>query len=1374
MAQMKYKTKNNSDPKGKPKVYFTCHPDDKELYFEKLWEIISASHNVAMYYTEDMTEAFDDGDLDTDLGQMNLFVVPVTKRLLTEPCRAMDVDIAYAEKEKIPILPLMMESGLDELYSHPDKFGSRHYLAPFSDDTTAIRYPKKLKKFLESVLISDEMAKRIRAAFDAHIFLSYRKKDRRYAHELMKLIHNDPECWDIAIWYDEFLSPGESFWDGIQKALNDSDLFALLITPTLLEYTDGKPNFVIREEYPAALKAKKPILPAELLPTDHGALSESFEGLPDCIDPHDSAALKELLLQAIHKVAISANDRDSEHNFLLGLAYLDGIEVEANRQRGIDLITLASDADLTEAMKKLYSIYKEGNGTTANFENAIKLAERIYKKAVKQYGKKHPVSIDALCELADIRKRNLLIDDARGITAELYNKAYKLTEKVYGKKDPRLIDILLDQADLYDHGIINKDSLHYLEKAYEMQREVLGEDHTDTVDTLQRIARFYTYETLFENKIKAVALWEQLYALQCRLYGEDSKCARKSGKELTALREGMSAKQAEVIACDKEYRALSEALGENDTKTVDALSKLATAYEQASEYEKAEELHKTVYARLRSTLGKDHADPVAAKRRLAHTYEAQGDSKKALRLYKQIYSQQCRILGRNAPEISDHLIDISKVYVQSGAFIKMALFIERHLDLLIRSGAQVNEKVLESARMLPSIYMTLHMNKKAERSADRIYELHRNTLGDIHTDTVEALIVLCNMCCMHKAANIEKKAYTALESTYARVCEKRGATCSEVANMLSTLISHYEEQGLHQQAIALLEERCSEFLDKFGIDDPKTANELSNLAYYCQKAGMYLKAGELYGEVWKAQNRHLGPHHEDTKYTFTSLEDCLEELKGDPDYGALLEIYKDIKAQLPDEEDLDARLEEVYKADEAGDHEKAATLLETLYQYAVDAGDEEDLNAVAMLESIVTRYKKANNPNKVAEIYQRIYDLRCELQGTEHVDTLASKHELAYAHFELFNRKKALRLFNEVYDARCKVLGEEHPDTLMSKHYLAFAYYRAQERRKALELFEQTYASRCKVLGAEHADTLFTLRRVGTLNESVAMMVREEDPEESLSRFRKAKELYEQAYTSMRKVLGEGQEEALSILRCLGAVYKEFDDYQKAADAYGQEFASRCKVFGEEDHETSAPLSLQADAYAEMGEHRRSAELFSLLYSVYYKQKGADSWYTQDALKSTAEQCSLAGDHQTAIELYEEYYAVYLESSGEDEWETQQALKLLTEEKEKTASSDAPKLDKVHTDLFAKAFKANSSGDLGAALPLYAKTYEFRCEVLGSEHPLTLSALAELAAANAEAGNGKDARELYERLYTAACKVFGTEHKRTQSALQQLQKAKED
>ena len=154
MAEFSYRTKEKTEPKGKPRVYFTCHPSDFEQYFDKILTDIFKTHDCAVYYTEDMAEPMDETELEVSLGQMNLFVVPVTFRLLSQPNRAMDVDIAYAKQNNIPILPFMMEQGLDEIYAQPEKFDQRQYLNPRSTDLTEIRYEDKLKKFLESVLIS--------------------------------------------------------------------------------------------------------------------------------------------------------------------------------------------------------------------------------------------------------------------------------------------------------------------------------------------------------------------------------------------------------------------------------------------------------------------------------------------------------------------------------------------------------------------------------------------------------------------------------------------------------------------------------------------------------------------------------------------------------------------------------------------------------------------------------------------------------------------------------------------------------------------------------------------------------------------------------------------------------------------------------------------------------------------------------------------------------------------------------------------------------------------------------------------------------------------------------------------------------------------
>lgn len=53
---------------------------------------------------------------------------------------------------------------------------------------------------------------------------------------------------------------------------------------------------------------------------------------------HDEEFHKRLL-DSVMKIAITSNDSDPEHNFLIGLAYFEGIDVEIDKERGIVLIT---------------------------------------------------------------------------------------------------------------------------------------------------------------------------------------------------------------------------------------------------------------------------------------------------------------------------------------------------------------------------------------------------------------------------------------------------------------------------------------------------------------------------------------------------------------------------------------------------------------------------------------------------------------------------------------------------------------------------------------------------------------------------------------------------------------------------------------------------------------------------------------------------------------------------------------------------------------------------------------------------------------------------------------------------------------------------
>ena len=269
-----------------------------------------------------------------------------------------------------------MEPGLDGLFQqvmnrvHPG-YGQVQFLDRTAQTPGGIPYREKLKRRLETILVGDQLAQTVRKAFDAYLFLSYRKKDRSQARQLMELIHEIPFCRDVAIWYDEYLVPGEAWSQAINQAIDKSALVVLAVTPSLAE----PGNYIVNHEYPDARKAGKYILPAGLTPTDPAVLDQLFPDLPQVVDCRRQGALERALAPMLG--GLGQKDRGAGHDFLMGLAYLNGIDVEQNRTLALKLIAGAAQAGLPEAMEKLAQMYQNGDGLARDYQAAADWLKRL-------------------------------------------------------------------------------------------------------------------------------------------------------------------------------------------------------------------------------------------------------------------------------------------------------------------------------------------------------------------------------------------------------------------------------------------------------------------------------------------------------------------------------------------------------------------------------------------------------------------------------------------------------------------------------------------------------------------------------------------------------------------------------------------------------------------------------------------------------------------------------------------------------------------------------------------------------------------------------------------------------------------------------------
>jgi len=670
------RTKWGTSPQGKRRVYFTCHPADFQNYFEKICEDVFKTQDCAIYYAKDAAQEYEkEEELEWD--QVNLVIIPISYRLLTEPNRAMDRDFMFAMEKHVPVLPIMMEPGLDVLFRA--KFGSMEYLDRENGNGDLEGYEEKLGKYLQAILISDELAAKVRAAFDAYVFLSYRKKDRKYADELMRLIHSNPACRDVAVWYDEYLIPGEDFEDTIRNALHKSNFFAMVITPNLTE--EG--NYVQKIEYPEAIKAKKEIFPVEMQPTDGEKLRAMFENLPEVIPGNENAALYDRLAKILAQKGKLEMANDPNHNFLIGLAYLDGIDVEKNSDRALELITASAKAGLYEAAKKLSQVYHEGIGVKRDYAQWEEWTE----------------------------------------------KSYELAKNLYAEDSLELNDVKEDLATCYaEVGKFHK-MLELGEEIYEYRRKAQGETALDTLITLNNIA--YCYNNV-GNYPKALELMEKTYECAKATYGEEHQNTVSILSNLATIHCSMG-NYAKAIELEEEALKKERAgKDENHPFVQKCLCKLALYHAKLGDFGKAIEMESQVYAQRKQSFGDDHPHVLLSANNLGSYYAETGNLKPALELLEMTYEKRKNILGENHPDTLTTLNNLANYTSKAGDYEKALKLSEMALEGFQKNFGENHPNTLLTKANLAYVSAKFGEREKGIEMLKEVSEKLKSMLGEGH------------------------------------------------------------------------------------------------------------------------------------------------------------------------------------------------------------------------------------------------------------------------------------------------------------------------------------------------------------------------------------------------------------------------------------------------------------------------------------------------------------------------------------------------------------------------------------------------------------------------------------------------------------------
>ncbi len=409
-------------------VYVCGHPEQLgQVYGLAQEQILSRGATYVLWTYRNSSNdlsAQEEVELGNAIKQMRLMVLLVTKRFLYEPNRARDFEFVMAQKYGIPVLPFLMEAGLENDFN--EFADGLQALVPGAQDETEMNMDQKVHFMLQKIFMPTNIMSQLDQSFDARLFLSYRKKDRLYANALMQYMHGLTAMESVSVWYDEFLPVGEGFEAEIAKQMEESDAVLLMVTPSILE----KGNYVKTVEYEMAQRLHKPIVAIQVVETELDEIRQAYEGLPEIIDVR-----KEVnpLFSAVNKaIAVGKEQKGQSWKTLPNLSteqkrnlaecYLLGYKVEQDKNRALSLFQEAARAGDGPATERLVEIYRYGLCGPKDLGSAIRVQkEYIYRMSDVEV---------SLQSISDINAEVKILTELCG-EAELYDDGFMVNHHMF-------------------------------------------------------------------------------------------------------------------------------------------------------------------------------------------------------------------------------------------------------------------------------------------------------------------------------------------------------------------------------------------------------------------------------------------------------------------------------------------------------------------------------------------------------------------------------------------------------------------------------------------------------------------------------------------------------------------------------------------------------------------------------------------------------------------------------------------------------------------------------------------------------------------------------------------------------------------------------
>jgi tetratricopeptide (TPR) repeat protein len=357
------------------------------------------------------------------------------------------------------------------------------------------------------------------------------------------------------------------------------------------------------------------------------------------------------------------------------------------------------------------------------------------------------------------------------------------------------------------------DARKHIERAADLRRRSLGQDHPDTLTSLLTLAILYWHQGEYPQ---AEPLFTKVVEVRSRVLGPSNPETLDAMESLALLYKDQGRyPQAEPLYA-KVLDVFRRVLGEEHPDTLTMMNNLGTLYVKQGKYAQAEPLSTKVLEGSRHALGNEHPDTLISMNNLAFLYLREGKYAQAEPLFTEVLETQRRVLGEDHPMTLNIMGNLGMLYYYQGRYAQAEPLYKKVLDVQRRVLGREHPDTLNTMDNLGMLYLKQGAYAQAEPIFTNDLEVSRRLLGDEHPDTLASM------------------------------------------NNLALL---YLNQGRYAQA----EPICTKVLKVrrrvLGEEHPDVLTSMNNLALLYRDEGRYEQAEPLYVKVLELQRRVLSPEH---------------------------------------------------------------------------------------------------------------------------------------------------------------------------------------------------------------------------------------------------------------------------------------------------------------------------------------------------------------------------------------------------------------------------------------------------------------------------------------------------------------------------------